>query len=146
MGGNFSNTDKLSNAIMLGLDKAGKTHMLYTYKVGDGGMDTIKKLKNTLGMNYEQVTESVDFNVWDVSGNKLLRKHWKLYAKSIPISAVIYVVNISEEIDRVRESQMELSKIINESSLFDCILAIVYNNKPYPNKSKDNNNKDEDQQ
>ena len=43
---------------MFGLERAGKTHMLYNYLVGEGGMHTIKKLKETLGMNYEHVVES----------------------------------------------------------------------------------------
>jgi hypothetical protein len=60
---------------MFGLEKAGKTHMLYNYLVGEGGMHTIKKLKETQGMNYEHVVESqASFDVWDISGSPLLRK------------------------------------------------------------------------
>lgn len=43
---------------MMGLEKAGKTHMLYTRLVGEGGMHTIKNLGPTLGYNFEQVNET----------------------------------------------------------------------------------------
>lgn len=116
---------------MFGLDHAGKTHMLYNYLVGEGGMHTIKKLKETLGMNYEHIVESqADFNIWDISGAPLLRKNWKLYLKNVPVAGIIYVVNISEDIERLRESKKQFHKIINESALQDCIAAIVYNIKP----------------
>ena len=69
-------------------------------------MHTIKNLKDTLGMNYEQVENIQNMDVWDISGNPLLRKQWKLFIKNIPAVAVIYVVNISEDIERIRESKM----------------------------------------
>lgn len=45
-------------------------------------------------------------DVWDISGNPLLRKKWTLFIKNVPAVAIIYVVNISEDIERVRESKM----------------------------------------
>ncbi len=58
----------------MGLERAGKTHMLYNYLVGEGGMHTIKQLKETLGLNFEFVSETrSNFNVWDISGNPILR-------------------------------------------------------------------------
>lgn len=56
--GNIFPVNQDKNVLMLGLEKAGKTHMLYNSLVGEGGMHTIKKLKETLGMNYEHVVES----------------------------------------------------------------------------------------
>ena len=106
MGNIFTPSTQDKNILMLGLERAGKTHMLYNYLVGEGGMHTIKKLKETLGMNYEHVVESPqNFDVWDISGNPLLRKNWTLYISNIPIAGVIYVVNVSEDIERLRESK-----------------------------------------
>ncbi|CDW71273.1 adp-ribosylation factor 1 [Stylonychia lemnae] len=116
---------------MFGLERAGKTHMLYNNLVGEGGMHTIKKLKETLGMNYEHVIESPqNFDVWDISGNPQLRKNWSLYIKNVPVAGVIYVVNVSEEIERLRESKKWLHMIMNEQALNDCIVAVVFNSKP----------------
>lgn len=43
---------------MVGLEKAGKTHMLYTRLVGEGGMHTIKNIGSTEGFNFEKVNET----------------------------------------------------------------------------------------
>lgn len=46
--------DAERHVLLLGLEKAGKTHMLYTRLVGEGGMHTTtKNLGATLGYNYE---------------------------------------------------------------------------------------------
>ena len=112
----------------MGLEKAGKTHMLYNYLVGEGGMHTIKQLKETLGMNFEFVSESrSNFNVWDISGNPYLRPNWKLYLKNIQVRGLIYVVNVCEDIERIRESCMEFHKLTNEPVLSECVLALVFN-------------------
>ena len=98
MGNFFIPSDEEKNVLILGLEKAGKTHMLYNNLVGEGGMHTIKRLKETLGVNYEHVvSSSQNFNAWDISGNPLLRKNWNLYLKNIPVGGIIYVVNISED-------------------------------------------------
>ena len=108
---------------MLGLEKAGKTKMLYTYLVGEGGMHTIKQLKETLGMNFEYVSESwSNYNVWDLSGCPQLRRNWKLYIKNIPVQGIIYVINVNEDIERLKESKNELHKIMNEPVLSHCVI------------------------
>jgi hypothetical protein len=54
---------------MAGLEGAGKTHMLYTRLVGEGGLHTVKKLEPTLGFNCEVVEEpSGNLTLWDVGG------------------------------------------------------------------------------
>jgi GTPase SAR1 family protein len=84
---------------MFGLEKSGKTHLLYNYLVGEDGMHTVKQLKETMGMNYEHIVESSEnFNVWDISGNPYLRKNWQMYIKYVPVAGVIWVVNVSEDV------------------------------------------------
>lgn len=49
---------------MLGLDSAGKTTILYKFKLGDHVMTV-----PTIGFNVEKVHyKNVDFTVWDVGG------------------------------------------------------------------------------
>lgn len=64
----------------------------------------------------------------------LRRSTWRqLYLKNMRVSALIYVVSISEEIERLKESRETLLKLINEPLIAgsECnILALVYNNKP----------------
>lgn len=76
-----------------------------------------------------------NLNVWDIGGDATLRKAtWRqLYLKNVAASAIIYVVNISEEMERLKESRETLIKLVNEPIVAggDCnILALVYNNKP----------------
>jgi hypothetical protein len=47
----------------------------------------------------------------------MLRKNWNLYLKYVPAAAVIYVVNISEDIERIRESKQELHMLMCEPML-----------------------------
>ena len=144
MGNIFTPSEGEKNILMLGLERAGKTHMLYNYLVGEGGMHTIKKLKETTGLNYEHVVESSsNFDVWDISGHPLLRKNWvSLYVKNTPVAGVIYVVNISEDIERLRESKKCLQMIMNEANLQDSILAVVFNSKPNLSVNAPNNPSD----
>lgn len=61
--------------LMLGLDAAGKTTILYKLKLGQD-VTTIP----TVGFNVETVTyKNVKFNVWDVGGQDKIRPLWRHY-------------------------------------------------------------------
>lgn len=61
--------------LMLGLDAAGKTTILYKLKLGQD-VTTIP----TVGFNVESVTyKNVKFNVWDVGGQDKIRPLWRHY-------------------------------------------------------------------
>ena len=61
--------------LMLGLDNAGKTTILFKLKMGEY-VTTIP----TVGFNVETVTyKNVKFNVWDVGGQDKLRPLWRHY-------------------------------------------------------------------
>lgn len=73
--GNKLTGDK--NVIIMGLQGAGKTHMLYSRLVGESGMQSVKSLGTTAGFNFEQVeTISCNLNVWDVGGSPELIHNW----------------------------------------------------------------------
>lgn len=60
---------------MLGLDAAGKTTILYKLKLGESTI-TIP----TIGFNVETVQyKNINFTVWDVGGQHLVRPLWKHY-------------------------------------------------------------------
>ena len=119
--------------------------MLYTRLVGETGMKVMKnQLNETQGFNFEQVEDNI--KVWDIGGAPVLRKTWNsLYLKGIPISGLIYVVNISEELERVKESRDQFHMLLNDERMVKSeveeggdqknqplIVALVYNNKPAP--------------
>lgn len=66
--------------LMLGLDAAGKTTILYKLKLGQD-VTTIP----TVGFNVETVTyKNVKFNVWDVGGQDKIRPLWRHYFSGKP--------------------------------------------------------------
>lgn len=76
--------------VMLGLDGAGKTTILYSLKLGDVLM-TIP----TIGFNVEEVHfKTIQFMVWDVGGQEKLRNLWTHYFDKS--KALIYVVDSSD--------------------------------------------------
>ena len=61
--------------LMVGLDAAGKTTILYKLKLNQD-VTTIP----TVGFNVETVTyKNVKFNVWDVGGQDKIRPLWRHY-------------------------------------------------------------------
>eukprot|EP01084_Bolivina_argentea_P177274 306591_1 len=63
--------------LMVGLDAAGKTTILYKLKLGDV-VTTIP----TIGFNVETVEyKNINFTVWDVGGQDKIRPLWKHYYK-----------------------------------------------------------------
>ena len=67
--------NKQMRILMLGLDAAGKTTILYRLKLSDN-VNTIP----TVGFNVECVSyKNVKFNVWDVGGQTTIRSYWRNY-------------------------------------------------------------------
>ena len=61
--------------LMVGLDAAGKTTILYQLKLGEQ-LTAIP----TIGFNVEEVTyKNITFTMWDVGGQKRLREMWRYY-------------------------------------------------------------------
>ena len=59
--------------LMLGLDGAGKTTILYKLKLGDN-ITTIP----TIGFNVETLEyKNINFTVWDVGGQDKIRRLWR---------------------------------------------------------------------
>uniref|UniRef100_A0A452YRI0 ADP-ribosylation factor n=1 Tax=Aegilops tauschii subsp. strangulata TaxID=200361 RepID=A0A452YRI0_AEGTS len=61
--------------VMLGLDAAGKTTILYKLHIGE-----VLSTVPTIGFNVEKVQyKNVVFTVWDVGGQEKLRPLWRHY-------------------------------------------------------------------
>ncbi len=106
--------------LMVGLDAAGKTTILYKLKLGEN-VTTIP----TIGFNVETVEyKNINFVVWDVGGQDRIRPLWRHYF--IHTQAVIFVVD-SNDRDRIMEAREELHKILNEDELKDAVLLVFAN-------------------
>jgi len=112
--------------LMVGLDAAGKTTILYKLKLGE-----IVTTIPTIGFNVETVEyKRVNFTVWDVGGQDKIRPLWRHYFQNT--QGLIYVVD-SNDRDRLNEAHEELSKMLQEDELRDAILLVFANKQDLPN-------------
>ncbi|KAI8781393.1 transcriptional activator protein Pur-beta isoform X6 [Biomphalaria glabrata] len=115
--------------LMLGLDAAGKTTLLYKMKLGQS-VTTIP----TVGFNVETVTyKSVKFNVWDVGGQDKIRPLWRHYFTGT--QGLIFVVDCADR-DRIDEARQELHRIINDREMRDAIILVFANKQDLPDAMK----------
>jgi len=112
--------------IMVGLDGAGKTTILYKMKVGEV-VTTIP----TIGFNVETIKyKNLSFTVWDIGGQDKIRPLWRHYYQCT--QGVIFVVDSSDR-DRVQEAREELMKMLSEDELRDAFLLVFANKQDLPN-------------
>ena len=106
--------------LMLGLDTAGKTTILYKLKLGEN-VSTVP----TIGFNVETVEyKNINFTVWDVGGQDKIRPLWRHYY--INAKALIFVVDSSDR-DRINEAKEELHRLMHDEELKDAILLVFAN-------------------
>jgi len=121
--------NKEMRILMLGLDAAGKTTILYKLKLGQS-VNTIP----TVGFNVETVTyKNVKFNVWDVGGQDKIRPLWRHYYTGT--QGLIFVVDCADR-DRIDEARQELHRIINDREMRDAIILIFANKQDLPEAMK----------
>ncbi|XP_034018842.1 ADP-ribosylation factor-like protein 1 [Thalassophryne amazonica] len=106
--------------LILGLDGAGKTTILYRLQVGEV-VTTIP----TIGFNVETVTfKNLKFQVWDLGGQTSIRPYWRCYYSNT--DAIIYVVDSCDR-DRMGISKSELVAMLEEEELKKAILLVFAN-------------------
>merc|ERR1711934_720109 len=112
--------------LMVGLDNAGKTTVLYKLKLGEV-VTTIP----TIGFNVETVEyKNISFTVWDVGGQTKIRPLWRHYFQNT--QGLIFVVD-SNDRDRIHETKDELHKMLNEDDLRGAVLLVFANKQDLPN-------------
>ncbi|KAI0091861.1 ADP-ribosylation factor family-domain-containing protein [Irpex rosettiformis] len=106
--------------LMLGLDAAGKTTILYRLQIGEV-VSTIP----TIGFNVETVEyKNIKFQVWDIGGQSSIRPYWRCYFPNS--SAIIYVIDSSDR-DRLSTSRTELLTMLSEEELAGVPLLVFCN-------------------
>jgi ADP-ribosylation factor protein 1 len=112
--------------LMVGLDAAGKTTILYKLKLGEV-VTTIP----TIGFNVETVEyKNISFTVWDVGGQDKIRPLWRHYYQNT--QGLIFVVD-SNDRDRIEDAREELTKMLNEDEMRDAVLLVFANKQDLPN-------------
>ncbi|RYH21089.1 GTP-binding protein [archaeon] len=113
--------------LMVGLDAAGKTTVLYKLKLGEV-VTTIP----TIGFNVETVTyKGVNFTMWDVGGCDKIRPLWRHYYQNT--QGIIYVVD-TNDISRFPENGDSYNTVmglfnitIQEDELRDAVILVYLN-------------------
>jgi ADP-ribosylation factor protein 1 len=112
--------------LMVGLDAAGKTTILYKLKLGEV-VTTIP----TIGFNVETVEyKKISFTVWDVGGQDKIRPLWRHYYQNT--HGLIFVVD-SNDRDRIEDAKEELHRMLNEEELRDAVVLVFANKQDLPN-------------
>ncbi|CAF1228243.1 unnamed protein product, partial [Didymodactylos carnosus] len=114
-------SEKHARILMLGLDAAGKTTILYKIKLNEN-LQTIP----TIGFNVETVQpcRGVSFTVWDVGGQDKIRQLWKHYYQGT--EGLIYVVD-SNDRERIAESKSELHEILKSPEMTHVPIVVIAN-------------------
>lgn len=117
---------KEKRILMIGLDAAGKTTILYKLKLGE-----IVTTIPTIGFNIETVQyKKIDFVIWDIGGQEKIRPLWRHYYQNT--DGLIFVVD-SNDRERIEDVNKELQSILREDILKDTILLIFANKQDLPN-------------
>jgi ADP-ribosylation factor protein 1 len=121
------NTGPPARILLLGLDAAGKTTILYKVKL-DENIVTIP----TIGFNVETVTpcRGVSFTVWDVGGQYKIRPLWRYYFQNT--QGLLFVVDSSDR-ERLAEAAEELLSIARDDSMRGVPIVIIANKQDLPN-------------
>ncbi|ORX48367.1 ARF/SAR protein [Piromyces finnis] len=107
--------------LMLGLDCAGKTTILYKLKNGEKPQSTVP----TVGFNVEVVQfRKVKFNVWDVGGQDKIRPLWRHYYAGS--QGLVFIVDSSDD-KRIEEAGQELFKVIQDQDMANINVLILAN-------------------
>ena len=106
--------------LMLGLDAAGKTTILYKLKLGE-----VVSSVPTIGFNVETLEyKKIKFTVWDVGGQDKIRLLWRHYYQNT--QGLIFVVDSSDK-DRVDLAKEELHRMLGEEELRDAVVLVFAN-------------------
>ncbi|XP_047439799.1 ADP-ribosylation factor 4-like [Mugil cephalus] len=111
--------------LMVGLDAAGKTTLLYKLKLAEV-VTTIP----TLGFNVETVDyKNISFTVWDVGGQTVIRPLWRHYFANT--QGLIFVVD-SNDNERLKEAADELHRMLEEDQLRGVAILVFANKQDLP--------------
>jgi len=106
--------------LMVGLDNAGKTTILYKLRL----QETVSTVP-TIGFNVETVKyKNISFTVWDIGGQDKIRNLWRVYLKGS--TGLIFVVDSSDK-QRLSEVKSELTKLLEEPDLANAHVLVFAN-------------------
>ncbi|XP_054850588.1 ADP-ribosylation factor 6-like [Eublepharis macularius] len=112
--------------LLLGLDAAGKTTLLYRLKLNE----TVVTIP-TVGFNVETVQpiNNVTFTMWDIGGQDRIRALWSHYHANA--DGLVFMVD-SVDSSRFAEARYELEALLDSSLLQGVPLVLLANKQDLP--------------
>jgi len=121
---------KPTTLLILGLDNAGKTQILYCMKLGQAITNTIP----TMGFNVEEIKyKNLTINAFDLGGQNKFRSMWSHYYDGT--DAVIFVVD-SHDRARFKAVKQELHAAMENEYLRNVPFLIFANKQDLPNAAE----------
>ena len=111
--------------IILGMQNAGKTTILYRLSLGQ-----LVKTTPTIGSNVEEISyNNVKFQAWDLGGQESTRTLWDVYYMNT--DAVVYVID-SQDDEYFEESKTQFHKLLKNPALKNATILIFANKQDLP--------------
>ncbi|XP_051943282.1 ADP-ribosylation factor-like protein 14 [Hippocampus zosterae] len=122
--GQRGSTQPEARVLILGLDNAGKSTLLYKMK-----HDRLVGTVPTVGFNVEMFDvkrkkKNFALTVWDVGGQAEMRRHWRSFHQDT--AAVVFVVDSADRA-RAPEAKRELERTLRSEQLRGSPLAVLAN-------------------
>lgn len=118
------------HVVMLGLDSAGKSTVLFSLKY-----DQFVASSPTVGFNCETVkgthgqAKGVSFVIWDVGGQDKVRSLWRSYTRAT--DGIVFVVDSSDG-ERLEEAKVELHRIARTPEAAGVPIVVLANKQDLP--------------
>lgn len=119
---------KEGSLLVLGLDNAGKTTLLYRLRTG-GEIRSFPPTDRPSTQEFSVITgatgTSVKFTAWDLGGHEAVRHLWEDYI-SESVNGVLFLIDAADN-DRLEEAAYELDALISEKLFSGFPVAILLN-------------------
>ena len=116
----FSRSKNNFKILILGIQNAGKTTILYRLSIGQ-----LVKTTPTIGSNVEEISyNNIKFQAWDLGGQESMRSVWDLYY--LNTDGIIYVID-SNDLETIEESKSQFKLVLQNESLKGAVILIFAN-------------------
>uniref|UniRef100_A0A7S3DLC5 Uncharacterized protein n=1 Tax=Palpitomonas bilix TaxID=652834 RepID=A0A7S3DLC5_9EUKA len=112
--------EKEFKVVIIGLNNAGKTTILYKLHLGE-----VVMTQPTIGSNVEEIKyKNLKFTAWDVGGQESLRSSWSVYYSDC--KALLMIVDSTDK-ERLPTVKEELFKALGHEDLKKAALLVFAN-------------------
>ncbi|KAH1165615.1 ADP-ribosylation factor-like protein 14 [Mauremys mutica] len=117
---------KPAKVLMLGLDSAGKSTLLYKLKFND-----VFLTLPTIGFNVEMIEtgQNIAITIWDVGGQQKMRTFWCNYFENA--DGLVYVVDSTDK-QRLEDSKKEFELLLKNEFVKNVPIVLLANKQDLP--------------